>query len=289
MFKLIEFLFPPIQNYQANKKLKATLHPKNEKGEEIAPSGILCYIDNSDKLGIETLKEQYDETDRIKNKLEDKAKTNIIGITIAITLTMGASGILSAVSEKFQQPLFAWIVFVLLVVSVAYLLTAGLLVIQTLIAENEIAVVSLKNIADGGKALRDDYDKCIGLNRTRNVIRNNYIYTSYECIRNALICLFAILILVTIPLGEGQVNRHFSYVSTTADYTFSYSSDTIEYLKKENDLSSIEGSIVESIRDLASKQELETYGFLDSYDGLFIKYSVSGTRVTVLLIEPYFA
>ena len=45
------------------------------------------------------LKEQYDETFNTKEKIEDKAKTNIIGISISITLIMGASGVLSILNS----------------------------------------------------------------------------------------------------------------------------------------------------------------------------------------------
>ena len=88
-----------IANHKTNKILCSKLYPKNEAGEDIEPVGVLYYVDNADKLSLESLKEQYADTFEIKDKLEDKAKTNIIGITISITLIMGASGILSALAK----------------------------------------------------------------------------------------------------------------------------------------------------------------------------------------------
>lgn len=49
--------------------------------------------------------------------------------------------------------------------------------------------------------LRNVYVKCISKNRMQNIIRNNGIYTSYECIRNAFVCLFFILSVIIFPMS----------------------------------------------------------------------------------------
>ena len=46
------------------------------------------------------------------------------------------------------------------------------------------------------------YDDCINRNISRNIIRNNLVFASYICIRNALICLIMLLILMTIPIAS---------------------------------------------------------------------------------------
>lgn len=83
---LLDAIFPVIPNCRANKIVRQRIHPKNENGEDIEPSGILSFIENADNLSLEIIKEQYNETFKVKEKLEDKAKTNIIGVTISITL-----------------------------------------------------------------------------------------------------------------------------------------------------------------------------------------------------------
>ena len=52
--------------------------------------------------------------------------------------------------------------------------------------------------------VRVEYDRCITKNRTTNLIRNNTVFTSYECIRNSLVCLFVILLLSAAPITSGQ-------------------------------------------------------------------------------------
>lgn len=98
MSKIINSILPTIPNKKAYKELQKELHPKNEAGEDIEPSGVLCYIEDSEKISLDSLKVQYADTYKAKDKLEDKAKTNIIGVSISITLIMGASGMLSVVN-----------------------------------------------------------------------------------------------------------------------------------------------------------------------------------------------
>lgn len=273
-------------NYKMNIKLHKKLDPQNEIGEDIEPVGVLCNVENSEKLSLNSLKEQYEDTFRAKDKLEDKAKTNIISVTISITLIMGASGILSTLNKKFPYEFLSWILFALFIVSVAYMLIAGLLVIQLLIGENEIYTVRLDSLAVGETTLRDDYDKCIALNQTKNTIRNNYVFTSYECIRNALVCLFIILVLVVIPFNSSSDNTRQSLGYSSQDYSFVFSSSAVDYLENNAVRSTVESAIIDTIVKANSNGTIETFGIVDSNSSLFIKFEVLDNTVTVLLIEP---
>ena len=72
--RIIDVLFPMYANYKTNKSLRQKL--------EVNDVGILSYMDNAEDISTESLKQEYQETLRIKDKLEDKAKTNVVGITI---------------------------------------------------------------------------------------------------------------------------------------------------------------------------------------------------------------
>ncbi|WP_048152645.1 hypothetical protein [Methanolacinia paynteri] len=186
--QIFDAAFPFIDNYLKNKKLSKKY-----------PQSILDGIENSDAIGIDTLKGQYADTMHTKDKLEDKAKISIIGITIAITLITGASGILMVLYEKYPCSIFSWIGFFLYIGAEIYLISGGILAIKVLFDENKISIIELSSYAAGESTLRDDYDKCISNNRIQNLIRNNSIYTSYECIRNALICIFIVFFITAIP------------------------------------------------------------------------------------------
>ena len=126
MNKVIDLVFPMISNCQANANLREKIYPKDENGQDIEPESILSYIENSDRIDLDILKGRYDETFKTKEKIEDKAKTNIIGISISITLIMGASGILSVLNNKYPSPAVSWVAFVLIVASIIYMLIAGI-------------------------------------------------------------------------------------------------------------------------------------------------------------------
>lgn len=287
MNKVIDLVFPMISNYQVNADLRKKIHPKDENGQDIEPESILSYIENSDLINLDILKGWYDETFKAKEKIEDKAKTNIIGISISITLIMGASGILSVLNNKYLSPAVSWVAFVLIVVSIIYMLTAGILIIRLLTNENEIYMVTLSELASGGEILRDQYGKRISQNQNKNVIRNNYLFTSYECIRNSLVCLFVILILTTIPINlkSEDISDNALYQSET--YSILYTSSAVDYIQKHDAQSIVERSIFEAVERIEKNNNAQALGIIDEKNHLFIKFRVIDDSIEILLIEPY--
>ena len=288
MNKVFNIIFPFYENWKAKKIIKTKMFPKNEQGEHTVATGVLEDIENADKISIENLKEMYDNTFKTKEKLEDKAKTNIIGITISVSLVIGASGLLSSINTKFENSFIALLAIVLLIVSVAYMIFAGLLVIHVLIGENETYKVNLSSIANGRDLLRDDYDKCIAQNQRKNTIRNNYVFTSYACIRNALACLFVLLLFIALPnslsnkFQSDDIETHSSQI-----YVFSFASSTIDYLKENDVRDAVEKSVISAVEKSQPIEDDGTFGIIDASNMLFIKYEVIGTNVKILLLEPY--
>lgn len=287
MNKVIDLVFPMISNCQANANLREKIYPKDENGQDIEPESILSYIENSDRIDLDILKGRYDETFKTKEKIEDKAKTNIIGISISITLIMGASGILSVLNNKYPSPAVSWVAFVLIVASIIYMLIAGVLIIRLLTNENEVYMVTLSELALGGETLRDQYGKCISQNQNKNVIRNNYLFTSYECIRNSLVCLFVILILTTIPidLKSDDISDNALYQSET--YSIMYTSSAVDYIQKHDAQSIVERSIFEAVERIEKNNNAQALGIIDERNHLFIKFRVIDNSIEILLIEPY--
>ncbi len=282
MSKAFALAFPFIDNYKANKILRQKLSRE-------PPHSILDGIDNTSEIGIDTLKGQYADTMHTKDKLEDKAKTNLVGITIAVTLIMGASGILAAIYEKYSHPIFSWIAFLLLIVAAIYMILAGVLATKVLIDENTIHVVSLKSFAAGEAALREDYGKCISQNHKQNLIRNNSVYTSYECIRNALICLFAVLVLSAIPYAATESSvTDTPCINDFSEYSFVYSSSALDCVKDYDVQNSVEIAIKQAIDSGVLNEDKTTpIGINDSKNALFIKFSIENNIITVWLVESY--
>lgn len=281
---IIDLLFPMAANWEDNKKLRAKIKAQNDDCSSNPVESILSTVKKPDDLATNVFENLYNDTLKAKDKIEEKAKTNIIGVSISITLIMGASGMLSALNEKFQISWFAWVAFILMLAAVIYMLFAGILVIRLLTNENEVYTLDLNSFLPGSNSLmRKEYDRCIILNRYKNIIRNNYLFTSYECIRNSLICLFAILVMTTIPLSTPKGNQNIVYVSDP--YSFRYSSSSVEYLK-QNDVQKIVESYITSVVENKKSNTEQTFGVVEEDCNLFIKFDVSGSTINVLLLEP---
>lgn len=281
---IIDLLFPMAANWEDNKKLRAKIKAQNDDCSSNPVESILSTVKKPDDLATDVFENLYNDTLKAKDKIEEKAKTNIIGVSISITLIMGASGMLSALNEKFQISWFAWVAFILMLAAVIYMLFAGILVIRLLTNENEVYTLDLNSFLPGSNLLmRKEYDRCIILNRYKNIIRNNYLFTSYECIRNSLICLFAILVMTTIPLSTPKGNQNIVYVSDP--YSFRYSSSSVEYLK-QNDVQKIVESYITSVVENKKSNTEQTFGVVEEDCNLFIKFDVSGSTINVLLLEP---
>lgn len=283
MSTIVDAIFPMYANYRDNKIIRGK-HFNNKSNNQV--ESLLCYIENADNISTDVLRAQYDDTFQIKGKLEDKAKTNVVGITIAITLIMGASSVLDTIAEKYPNQAVSWIAFILLGIAVIYLLTAGIIAIKVLFDENTAETVSLNSFAADQNVLRAAYDNCIVKNRARNTIRNNCVYSSYECIRNALICLFLILLLSTIPiqLQSTQANVY----DSKQEYSFVFSSDAVSYLEKHNVQDAAEQIISKAIKgDNLMHNSDGGIGIIDEENHLFIKFKLSNNIVTVMLIEMY--
>lgn len=279
MRKIIDIIFPMYANYRNNRVLRKKFSSAN-------PHSLLGCIKNADVIHIDVLKKQYEDTFYIKDKLEDKAKINIIGITIAITLIMSASGVLNTISEKLPTPLVQWPAFVLLTAAVLYLLTAGIIAVKVLFDENIVYTVPLDSFASSETTLRSDYDKYTVLNRTQNLIRNNSVYSSYECIRNALVCLFIILLLATIPIKfqQGISDKNTFH----GQYSFTFSSETVSYITSSDIQFIVEETILNSLENDILLNDLDdAIGIIDSKSNLFIKFKIIGDDIKVMMVEPY--
>lgn len=270
--------FPLYDNWKVNKELREKL--ENEEG-------ILPYIENADKVTVKHLEKEYENTIYTKDKLEDKAKTNVAGITIAVTLIMGASGLLDTVIKKYPIPELQWASFILLSFSIAYLIIAGILSIMVLIAENVLYTVDLSCIADGGEKLKKAYDKSVRQNQSQNLIRNNYIYSSYECIRNALICLFVIFLLSSVPIAP--VTDEASLQINDSPYSFVYSAETIPKLEDGISQRAVEETILYAMENYISEDTVDVIGIIDDKQNLFIEFSLANETILVKMIESYVA
>lgn len=215
--------------------------------------------------------------------MEDKAKLNVAGITIAITLIMGSTGLLEVIYNKYNSVWFSWVMFALLICGVAYMLIAGIMTIKVLIDENEVYTVGIvKNTDETGNA-KMEYKNAINKNAIKNLIRNNSVFTSYECIRNALACLFLLFIFVALPIREA--NKFINLSSNTAfENNIYYSALTLKEINEYNLEDSIE-SVINREKDTGNLSMNGDYGLISDDKKLFITVNIQDNRITIMNIE----
>lgn len=162
MNKFIAFFFPFYMNRRMNKKLRDKLSNNDD-------IGIFNSIDDISNIELEILENKYKEIINTKDKLEDKAKLNVAGITIAITLIMGAIGLLDVIYNKYNSVWFRWLMFALLIFGIVYMLIAGIMAIKVLIDENEVYTVGFMKINDEINSVKLEYQNAINKNAIKNL------------------------------------------------------------------------------------------------------------------------
>ena len=169
-------------------------------------------------LGLETLKRDLEMEHTRRQVIEEKAKTNVFGITIVTAIFAGiiliAFNILdsNSLSALWAMPL------VFLCIAMMYLLTGGLVALSAL----RMRQVQLWTAYEETEK-RDDKKAALiaymEYNLLVNLIKSNKVDTSYVQIRNGIIVLaFAIILSVTLTIChvlDGLVSNllHLSFKS----------------------------------------------------------------------------
>ena len=282
--QIINGIFPFKDNHKINNDLKKKMNTIEIDDCLKKEYCLLCVapIETRD-IDVDSIQKIYDSEISRKSILEDKAKTNVIGITIAITLIMGAYGLCNNVYAKITEPFLKFIVFALFVAAALYMILAGIISIRTIVDENIVFMPENNGIGLSEENLREELDICIGKNRIQNIIRNNNIYTSYQYIKNALICLFIVLLISIFPITNQQIKNISQNMNNTQYY---YSESAAEFML-ENDLSTEVGTMVSKyISSIDKLQKDGVYGFINENKTLFFKIEINKDKITVLSIEP---
>lgn len=277
MNRLVETIFPMYANHVDNIKVRNKIDDFTKKQQQSNNALVKT-------VAVDVYKEQYLDTFKIKDKLEEKAKTNVVGVTIATTLVLGTSGIINTIYDKFPAALVGWVAFGLLLTAVIYMIVAGLLAIKVLATDNRMFFVSPQALTAGDQALAVEYNDCTYLNRCQNIIRNNSVFTSYECIRNSLVCLFLLLILIGIPLEH---SNHTETRQSSENYEFFYSAIAVDFLKSNDVQNYVEDIIVNNVINDGKKLNTNTeIKIADNLNNISIKYSYTDGTINVLYIGP---
>lgn len=198
IIRIVHAVFPYFENRAANKILLKKIEKIQSRLSYNDEDSVLKEFNSPEKIDVKVLEDRLEDNQHRMERLEDKAKIQVVGITIAISIIIGAAGKLQDIA-RVCAPL-RWAIFVLLVISVIYMACSGLYAYYTLTDMN-LFFYPPNNISEmEDKEKKEMLNAVIAKNQFQNMIRNNEISTSYAFMRNALILLIVVFIIWNVPI-----------------------------------------------------------------------------------------
>ncbi|GAA0735804.1 hypothetical protein [Clostridium oceanicum] len=241
-----------IGNLNTEKKLNTKINEINTYDSEdiyAYPCEFIKFDDFSRKNHVE--REYNKSIERIK-QFEEKAKANLVAISISVTIMFGLVDTLNQIYEKYNNLLMNIILSINSILIIFFMLYGGIIALKVLMEKNIVYKISVKELQLSDESLKKIYGMDAELNEINNTIRNNYINTSYKCIRNALILLCIIFILGVLPINNKSdkvssekkitlFDKRLSNLQKTKDYTNNLIKEQNDTIKKLiNKLSTLE-------------------------------------------------
>lgn len=177
----------------------------------------LEYILFNGKSRLEDVVYEYEDSIRRKKQFEDKANINLIAISVYVTMIFSLIKSVNEIITNNGNMIINVIALISSLLSIYFMLYGGNISLKVIMDKNKIYKVKrceveevaelegleeLEEIQKRKESIKKIYGMNCELNEINNTIRNNYICTSYKCIRNSLIILVFIFIIGIIPLDR---------------------------------------------------------------------------------------
>lgn len=236
--RFVNFLFPIYEAFNANKKLNADIEELKTLDRLKLERMNSYYMNQYEKLSEDNLLKFLNQTFEKKKSLEDKAKVNVFGITIAVTLITGLYKVL--LDGKTVSLLFNLSISLLALYSIGQMILAGLSSLKVL-----GDVISQYELFPDDMLLSEE-ERChtialdTEINVKLNTVRNNFISSSYSSMKKSLVGLFVLFFLITIPTitsnssPSDQISKSLSQIQET-EKKLSVKVDFIEHTQTVQD------------------------------------------------------
>ncbi|MEK3820322.1 hypothetical protein MKY20_14745 [Cytobacillus sp. FSL W8-0315] len=197
--KILNWLFPIVFMVSANKKLNNEIEELKAKTEQ-DDDYLSEYMEDFQSITTEEAKNLFDQVISTRKTIEEKAKGNILIVTIAVSVILGLTGYLFGMQDKINSN-FALdsILAILFSLCLVYLTMGSILSIATLNRGelNQTYDFSsadykyLSSLEDDQKEKETKYflSKYSELNIKVNLKINNYVSGTYSFLMNSLITL----------------------------------------------------------------------------------------------------
>lgn len=205
-YSLIDEIFPFLDNCNSNKKINSVINALFEKDLQDIKLNELYEGHDLTLVPLDIIKETYAKTLDRKRFIENKAKTNVIGVSICVAvMSLLANNIVKTYKDFNNSDVCKqFIVYALGMMVVCYLLYGGYLALELLMTRNRIYITRDDEQILPLEIQKKIYGRNNVLNEKTNLIRTNYIFTSYQAIRNGLVLL---LIFFAVYLWPGNYNN----------------------------------------------------------------------------------
>ena len=142
-----------------------------------------------------------DQEQSRRRTIEEKAKTNVLAITIAISAMIAGVAVASEVAG-INERCPGWIVWPVVIaqgIGIIFLLAGGMVALKALrVAETYMWTLGREKLNMTIEAINVELSWCLQFNQYITSIKSNQIETSYTCIRNGIVALSLAALLVAV-------------------------------------------------------------------------------------------
>lgn len=189
-------LFPIIMTYRSKRKIVRKIGSLEEaEAAEIdfQPYPSFAYLQDIDDKSV--LKGKYGDALEHKKQLEDKAKALVALTTISATMMLGLGSTAASIFGEITQLLARSILAAVMIFSAFYMVAAAISSISIFASLNKAYLVD--NFDDSA---RGEIKFAIMQNEYQNILRNNYLSLSFDCLKRSLVSLFFIFLAMVVTV-----------------------------------------------------------------------------------------
>lgn len=191
---VVDVFFPIISTFLSRRRIIEKIGSLEEtKGAEIdfQPHPSFAYLRDIDDDNV--LKNKYGDALEHKKQLEDKAKSLVALTTISATMMLGLGSTASSMFGGIVQLPVRVILAIVMIFSAFYMVAAAISSISVFASLNKAYLVD-----DPGRSTGDGIMLAIMQNGYQNILRNNYLSLSFDCLKRSLGSLFVVFLAMVV-------------------------------------------------------------------------------------------
>ncbi|MCZ0871255.1 hypothetical protein [Peribacillus sp. AS_2] len=218
LYRLIDWFFPLILMVKANKKLNKDIETlKLEVSND--DNYLSDYMNAFKNIKKEEALKLFDKVLTHRKTIEDKAKSNILIVTVSVTVILGLSNYFFGIKDKLNSNSVLLILGILFSFCLIYLTIGAILSIASLNAGELKETYDLSETDYEYLGLLNDDDEkeketifflsfYSELNTKINLKINNYVSSTYSFLRNSLItlCIIGVVSCITYSFQDKKEN-----------------------------------------------------------------------------------